>query len=785
MPILATVVVVSLGVGIGVTTAVFSWVEAMFLRPLPGVTDVGRMHSIEPRNDTGSYPGASWREYRDLKERLGSIGELFAFRMAGFSVGEPGRVERTYGELVSGNYFSALGLKPSLGRFLRDDDARAPGGEPVIVISHDYWQTHFSGDAGVLGRSIRVNDRPLTIVGVAPKGFQGTVLMLQFDFWAPATLAPSLFAGSRELEDRSLRGYSILVSLTRSAAQAQTDLDRSMRELADTYPATNAKIHGEVLPFWQAPRGPQRMLGNALLMLQGLMLLLLLAVCGNTANLMLARASSRQREIGTRIALGAGRWQVAALILTENLLLACFGTAIGAVIAAWATVAMRAVPIIGAFPIRFQTSLDVIGLAFAMLLGIMCGMLCGAAPALQLARLDPQAALRAGARTAGRSPLRQTLMSVQVGLALVVLMAAGLFLRNFTDAYGIDPGFTREGVLLAAYDLSDRSLDASASRAFTQRLLDRLRELPNVQSAAIAASVPLDIHGLPSRWFALEGYTKPEAAPDQALTNTVTPDYFAVMGIPVIAGRTFTDLADAKTPPQAIVNDAFARRYLAGAEPIGRRLDTRGGSYTIAGVVRTTVSDAFGEAPTPVIYLSYRDRPSARGEIHVRTRAGAEVLLGPPIERVVRDLDPTLPVYDIRTLSDHIEKNLVLRRIPARMFVILGPALLALAAIGIYAVVAFAVSQRTTEIGVRLALGATRGVVVRHIVSDSLRGVAAGAVVGWALAFVIDLHLLRGQMYLSVFAGVPAILMLVAAVACWVPARRAAAVDPLVALRHE
>jgi hypothetical protein len=257
------------------------------------------------------------------------------------------------------------------------------------------------------------------------------------------------------------------------------------------------------------------------------------------------------------------------------------------------------------------------------------------------------------------------------------------------------------------------------------------------------------------------------------------------MGVPFLAGRRFADLSDTKTPPQAIVNDAFVRRYLEGANPIGRTLETRGAAYTITGVVKTTVSDAFGEAPMPAIYLSYRDRPSVRGEIHLRTRAGAELLLGPQVERVVRELDPTLPVYDVRTLSDHIEKNLVLRRIPARMFVVLGPALLALAAIGIYAVVAYAVSQRTTEIGVRLALGSTPRDVILHIVTDCMRVVAAGAIVGWALAFAVDLHLLRGQMHASVFAGVPALLMIVAAVACWIPARRATSVDPLVALRHE
>jgi hypothetical protein len=265
----------------------------------------------------------------------------------------------------------------------------------------------------------------------------------------------------------------------------------------------------------------------------------------------------------------------------------------------------------------------------------------------------------------------------------------------------------------------------------------------------------------------------------------VTPDYFRTIGIPWRDGPGFADLSDEAMPPQAVVNEEFVRRFLEGGEPLGRRLQSRGTAYVIAGVVRNSLSESFGEPPTPVIYLSYRDRPAAQGEIHVRTRGGAESLLAPEVERIVRELDPTLPVYDIRTLTDHVEKNLFFRRIPARMFVVLGPLLLALAAIGIYAVVGYTVSRRTTEIGVRLALGATTQRVVRQIVGESLRVIVAGAIVGWAIAFIVDLHLLRGVIYLSVFVGVPAILLSVATVACWLPAKRATEVDPLVALRHD
>ena len=787
MPALAAVIVVSLGVGIGVNTAVFSWIQAMVLQPLPGVVDASSFQLIEPRADTGSYPGASWAEYRDLQARLRALPDLFAFRMVPFNVGEAGRPERTHGLLVSGNYFSALGLRPALGRFLRSDEVERTGSAPVVVISYAYWQTRFGGAATAVGRTLRVNDRSLTIVGVTPERFQGTVIALAFDLWVPATQAPDLLAGSRELDDRSQRGYYVAGQLAPHAtrAAAQTELNLAMAQLAHDYPETNRTLQAEVLPFWRAPRGPQRLLVGALAILQTVMLLLLLAVCGNTANLMLARASARYREIGVRLALGAGPWRVVILLLTENLILASLGALLGAAIAVWATDALRTVPMIGAVPIKFQTGVDGLGLAFALTLGLVCGLIFGVAPAAQLARVDPQTALRFGARTAGRNPTRNALMGIQVALTTVVLMAAALFVSNFSSARDTDPGFRREGVLLAEYDLSGRSLGTTAARDFAGRLLTRLRALPGVESAAIASEVPLDIHGLPLRSFTLEGRARSDAAPDRALANIVTPGYFQTMGIPMRAGADFAPLDDAAAPAQVVVNDAFVRRYLDDAEPLGRALISRDRRYVIAGVVRNSLSDSFDETPAPLIYFSYRDRPALMGQVHVRTRPGSESLLGPGVERAVREIDPTLPVYDVRTLSEHVDKNLFFRRIPARIFVVLGPLLLILAAIGIYAVVSYSVSRRTTEIGVRIALGATASRVVRQIVRETLTVVSAGAFACWMLMFLVALHLLKGVLSLAVFAGVPAILLLVAAMASWLPARRATAGDAMAALRQE
>ena len=786
MPALAMVVIASLGVGIGVNVVMFSWIQAVVFQPIPGVAHAASFHLVEPRAENGTNPGTSWLEYRDLQERLHSFRDLLAFRMTSLYVGDSGQVERAYGLLVSGNYFSALGLEPALGRFFQAAEVARPGGDPVVVISHEYWQSRFAGVPTAIGRTLRVNSRDLTIIGVTPRGFQGTVLRLKFDLWLPATMAPVLLNGSRELDLRSVRGYTATGRLRpgTTTAQAQGDVNAAMQQLSREYPETNATMQAEVLPFWQFSRGPQRFLATALAFLQAIMLILLIAVCGNTANLMLARASARQREMGMRLALGAGPWRIVRLLLVENMLLALAGTGVGVAIGVWGTRALGAMPLTIGLPINFETHVDTMGLLFAVTLGVACGAVFGAAPAFQLARVDPQLAFRAGSTCYGPSRLRNALMAIQVTLALVVLVAAGLFLRSFLETRGTDPGFRRDGVLLAAYDLTGRATGDGVAKAFASRLLERLRTLPSIEGVAIASSIPLDIHGLPSRVFTVDGWVRAGAGFDQALANTVTPGYFAVMDIPLIAGADFVELTDATAPPQVIVNDAFVRRYLPRVQPLGRRLQARGRSYVIAGVARNSLYNAFGEPPTPIIYFSYRDGPTRVGEIHLRTRAGNETAVAAAVRSTVRELDPELPVYNIRTLSTHIENSLLFRRIPARMFAVLGPMLLVLAAIGIYAVVSYTVSQRTAEIGVRLALGATPRRLVARFVGESLMVIGAGALTGWAIALSVVIVLYGGKIDMPIFVGVPVLLMSVAAGACWLSARRAAHGDPMAALRQ-
>ncbi len=790
-PGLAAVVIVSIGIGIGVNTAVFSWLQAVTLRPLPGVTNGASFYTVEPRADTGTFPGISWLEYHDLDRRLGAFDDLLAFRMAPMSVGESSRTERTYSLLVSGNYFSVLGLRPAAGRFLEPREVARAGSDPVVVISHDYWQTRFGGDSSAVGRHLRVNEHELTIVGVTPEGFQGTIMGLQFDLWVPATMAPTLLAGSRELEDRGQRGYSVMGRLGAGAteARAQTEASAAMRDLATAFPQSNANLDVEIRPYWRSPRGPQQMITAALGILQAVMLLVLLAVCGNTANLVLARATSRQREVGVRLALGAGPAGVIKLLLAENLLLGVLGSALGIVIAWWGTEALRAMPAYGALPVKFQTSIDGVGLLFAISLGLGSGLLFGAAPAIQLARLDPLRALRAGSKSAGRSAMRDGLMALQVGLALLVLIVAGLFFQGFVETRETDPGFKTEGLLLATYDLSGTAATVEGCgnclSQFATRLLERLRSVPGIESVALASSVPLDIHGLPLRSFTLEGRGQVQNAPDRALSNTVSNDYFKVMGVPIVAGRDFAEMSDVTLGPQVMVNQEFVRRFVTG-EVVGRRLTYRDRVFTINGVVRDSTYEAFGEPPTPAMFFAFRDRPSVMAEIHLRARPGTEVTFAAEIQRAVRELDASLPVYNVRTMTEHVDRNLWLRKIPARMFLVIAPLLLALVSVGIYAVVSYTVAHRTAEIGVRIALGATSTGVVRQIVKEAMAVILAGAALAWVLALMVDLHLFAGGVAdLPVLLGVPVILLGVALIACWLPARRATLVDPLVALRSE
>src|SRR4051812_13799799 len=516
-PLLAGVIIGSIAIGVGLNTVVFSWVQERVLRPLPGVTAGTSFYGLEPQLRTGQYTGASWPEYQDLRRRLQTVPDLIASRMTALYVGEFGNIERVSGLLISSNYFSALGLRPVLGRF-PDGAETEGGGAPVAVISYGFWQKQFGGAPSAIGAPLRINGRSITVIGVAPREFQGTITGLFFDLWIPAVIARDVLNGSNEIVERTSRGYLMMGRLRNDVtpAQAQTELDTAMAELSRSYPQTNGDVRGEVAAAWNLPRGPGRMLTAALGILQAVMLLVLVAVCGNIANLALARSSARQREMGIRMAIGASRGRIIRLLLAETMVMAVAGAALGVVIAIWGTNALRMLPLT-AVPIRFNTTIDRYGLLVAVGLGLLAGFVIGAAPALQIARVDPQAALRAGARSGSRSRLRDVLMAAQTGLALMVLIATGISLSSYLETLDIDPGFRQQGVLLAAYDTSGRPRNSARTLTFNAALLERLRQVKGVEGVAIASSVPLDLHGLPMRNIAVEGRARTEAGSDHDL----------------------------------------------------------------------------------------------------------------------------------------------------------------------------------------------------------------------------------------------------------------------------
>lgn len=787
-PGLSLVVVVSLAVGIGANTVVFSWLKSALLRPLPGVT--APVWLLETRDDAGNYGFTSWLEYKDLREMLPSFERIAVQRMRPLNLGDPERDARVFSEFVCENFFPVLGVRPQLGRFFRPDEVAQPGAAPVVVLSHDFWQRHFGGAADVLGRTLTLNHRTVTVIGVAPRGFHGGFNNLAFDLWVPLTFSTELVPATDELTQRTNRPYVMLARLKPGVTpgRARGELGAAARQMIAAYPETNKGLHYDLLPVWRSPRSGQAVV-MTLTTLEVFTMLILIVICANTANLLLARASTRQREMGVRLALGAGPGRIVAQLLVESVCLASIGAAAGLLVALWGLDALARLPVPSSVPVRFLPELDGASLAFASLLGGVCGVAFGLAPALQLARGDVCDALRSGRGTVGgRSRMRDVLVAVEVGVALVVLVLAGLFLKSFRNAIHADPGFQPNRVMLAQVDLAARGYDATRGRSFLNQALERIAALPGIEAASLATDVPLTLGGVGARVVALEG--REDDASRKAATYFVSAGYFATMGIPFVAGSDLAAHARPDLPLDAVVNETMAHRFWPEQSPVGRRFGVNGATYVVAGVVRDIRVVQLNEPARPVAWLTARTYAVLTPTFHVRVAAGDPRAVVPLLRTAITQLDPEVSLLDVRTLAQHVDNNLVVQRLPAQLLAVLGPMALALAAIGLYAVLAYAVAQRTQEIGVRLTLGATRLSVVQLMMWQSMRAVAIGGAVGWGVACAVS-WIMRGLFIgVSFFdplicVGVPVLLLGVALLACWLPARRAADVDPMSALRTE
>jgi putative ABC transport system permease protein len=790
-PAFTAIAVLILALGIGANTTIFSWMRSVVLSPLGGVERqdrilVVRVATAERDNLSMSYPN-----FQDLRAaKPDGVVDLVGFRLVPMNLRAGGEPVRVFGEVVSPGFFEFFGVRPVLGRAFRADEGLVPDRDAVAVISHDLWTRVFAADPATVGRAVTLNGRSFTIVGIVPAAFGGSVAGVVLDVYLPLMMQKTVLPGDRLTKrgDGFLEVYARLGDGA-SAARARAGLAVAGARLAAQYPDANRGRELRAMPLWRA--GMSALLLPILGTMMAMVAVVLLIASANIAGLLLASATARQREIAVRLAVGASRWQVVRQMLVETLLLSAAGCAAGLLFARWAAGLLNVFIPPTPFPLRLDGGLDLQAIPFAMATAIVTAIVAGVLPAIRASRLELGVTLKDGSPTmAGHSGrLRQLLVVGQVGLSVVLLVCASLFARSLTRAGAIDPGFSLRQGLLASLDLMPAGYDQARGTAFLQRLLDRVSALPHVTSATVAKTMPMDVGGSSDMIVTVDGYKLRDGEEVMAYYNQVGPGYFETMGIPLVKGRPITARDGAGQPAVAVVNETMARRYWPGRDPVGATIRYGSGPVTIVAVARDGKYSRLGEAPRNYIYLSALQSYRPDLLLHVRTDADPALIL-PAIRAAVHDLDPNLPLFDVRTIEQHLRISTFVPRMAASMLGVFGLLGLLLASVGLYGVVAFNAAQRTREIGLRLALGAGRGQVVWLVLWDGFVLTAAGIVAGLGLAFGAG-RLVAGQLTgvsgadpVS-FAGTAALLITVAVVACVLPARRASALNPLTALRRD
>ena len=788
--------VVMLGLGIGATTTVFTLINTVFLRPPVAVAAPERLVAIYTSDYSGPRFGTS--SYPDLEAfRAGTTGaaEIAGYTLAPLSVSTGAERFRTAGELVTRNYFRVLGVMPALGRLFGGAE------EPeAAVLSHALWQGRFGGSADVLGRTIRVAGRSFTVVGVAPPGFTGSTRGVGADVWLTLEASRLLQPGGDPLAGRGHRDLFLLGRLAPGTAMADVTARLAVvaGRLHDAYRDNWTDVTGSARVVTVVPERDARLFPSIrgpvsafLAVLMGVAMLVLLVCCANLANLLLARATARRREMAVRLALGGARARLVRQLLVEGLVLALLGGALGVASAGWGVALLGRLQPPVPVPLALDLRIDHRILLFALAATVLVTLASALAPALRATRLDAGAGLRTDASTpAGggrRIGLRDALVVLQVAVSLVVLSAAGLFLASLRRATRIDPGFATTGVALMPVALEVQGYDEARARAFYGELLRRARALPGVEAASLAQVVPLGFGSL-RRGLQVEGYTPAPGEEMEFGVNAVSDDYFRTMGVPLARGRAFEARDGAGAAPVAIVNETFARRFWPGGDAIGRRIVIGDVRREIVGVARDAKYVALGEEPRPYYYLPWAQAFEGDMVLQVRTAGDPRQLL-PTLAALARGLDADLPVEPI-TIDQHLGLALLPQRLGAIVLGAFGAIAAALAALGLYGVMAYLVTLRTAEIGIRMALGATgaqvRGLVVRRgmwLTGVGLATGLAGAVGAGRLveAFLFDVRGSDPVVLGTAVAG----FGLVALAASWIPAARAARLDPVRALRSE
>ncbi|HEY4211824.1 MAG TPA: ABC transporter permease [Steroidobacteraceae bacterium] len=800
-PWLTAVVVITLALGIAANTAVFSWTRGVLLNPLHGVADARRLVSLEAVYPNREYTNSSYPDFRDYRDSSRSLAGTIAYKFGPLSFGNENQAERVWAEFVSGNFFDVLGVRPAAGRFFRtEEQEEAPGKYPVAVISARFWRLHFHADPQIVGKTIRVNRQELTVVGVAPTEFLGTVVGLSFDLWVPLAMDPVLNDTENWFENRGdRRGLRLLARLRPAVSlpEARTEIQTIARRLAHSYPKSNADIGATLLPIDQADQGVQSLIGTLLKTLLGAGAVLLLIVCANVANLMLVRATARQKEFSIRLALGASRGRVIGQLLLESFLLAGLGGLAGVLLAGQMASWLRFFIPAEHLPLALDFPPDSAVLLFTLSISVLVGLLFGLAPALQTIRDDQLSGLKdSGRGSVGSSRshrLRGILVVSEVALALVVLIGASLFVESFRHAKQSDPGFDPSHVLLAPLNLAEAGYSIEQGTLFMRHLRDRIEALPGVRAVSFADNVPLGFGDDPLEDVQVGGYVPRRGEDMRVHWNPIWSAYFDLMRIALIEGRDFTERDDSESPHVAIINEAFAQRFFRGQEPVGRQLDLwgQGSGWTVVGVVKDIKYRSPGETPRPHFYLPIQQawEPFRGLELHVRT-VGPPLQLLPELRRELRSVDPRVHLFEVYTLSDYIGEAWFAQKIGAALLGVLGTLALLLAALGLFSVMAYTVSRRTQEIGIRMALGAQTLDVLRPVLGQALRLAMVGVGVGLALSLALTRLVASQLLGVSAtdpltFVGVSCLLCAVALAASIVPARRATRVDPLIALRAE